>query len=99
MIKRQVSKVALGHGRIAVSDSMHTRKENGVWQRRFWEHLIRDENDYARHMDYIHFNPVKHGYVERPADWAHSSFQRCVEKGIYPLDWAAGGGIEGDFGE
>jgi putative transposase len=99
MIKRQVSKVVLEEEQIHVSDSMRARKEHGVWQRRFWEHLIRDENDYARHMDYIHCNPVKHGYVERPADWVHSSFHRCVEQGIYPLDWAAGGDIEGGFGE
>ena len=50
--------------------------ERGVWQRRYWEHLIRDERDYARHVDYIHFNPVKHGYVQRAADWPYSSIHR-----------------------
>ena len=78
---------------------MRVRGEFGIWQRRFWEHLIRNDEDYARHMDYIHFNPVKHGHAERPADWQHSSFRKCVEQGIYPADWASGSDIEGDFGE
>jgi putative transposase len=63
--------------------------ERGIWQRRFWEHVIRDERDYERHVDYIHYNPVKHGYVERVADWPYSSFHRYVERGIYDLEWAA----------
>jgi putative transposase len=62
--------------------------ERGIWQRRFWEHVIRDEGDYERHVDYIHYNPVKHGHVTRVADWPYSSFQRYVERGIYPLEWA-----------
>ena len=69
------------------------RGERGIWQRRFWEHAIRDERDYASHMDYLHFNPVKHGYARRVMDWPYSSFHRCVEKGIYPLDW---GGADED---
>lgn len=52
------------------------KRERGVWQRRYWEHHIRDENDLAAHMDYIHWNPVKHGYVTDPADWPHSSWHR-----------------------
>jgi len=64
------------------------RGERGIWQRRFWEHAIRDEWDYASHMDYLHFNPVKHGHVGRVADWPYSSFTRCVERGLYPHDWA-----------
>ena len=67
------------------------RGERGIWQRRFWEHAIRDERDYASHMDYLHFNPVKHGHVRRVADWPYSSFARCVERGIYPCDWAGAG--------
>jgi len=63
--------------------------ERGIWQRRFWEHVIRDEADYARHVDYIHYNPVKHRQVTRVADWPYSSFQRYVERGFYNLDWAA----------
>ena len=62
--------------------------ERGIWQRRFWEHTIRDERDYAAHVDYVHINPVKHGLVRRVADWPYSSFHRFVDEGIYPHDWA-----------
>ena len=74
-----------------VSESRKKKGERGVWQRRFWEHLIRDEEDYARHADYIHYNPVKHRHCATAADWPYSSFHRWVARGIYPLDWAAGG--------
>ena len=63
------------------------RRERGIWQRRFWEHVIRDEADYRAHMDYVHYNPVKHGLVERVKDWPYSTFHRCVQLGLYPLDW------------
>ena len=69
------------------SASRFKRREREIWQRRFWEHAIRDESDFQRHFDYIHFNPVKHGHVSRCADWPYSSFQQCVEQGIYPADW------------
>lgn len=72
-----------------ISESRLKKGERGVWQRRFWEHLIRDDVDYARHVDYIHYNPVKHGHCARAADWQHSSFQRWVDQGIYSIDWAA----------
>ncbi len=66
----------------------HTRDLNGpVWQPRFWEHLIRDEDDRQRHMDYIHFNPVKHGLTNDPATWPASSFKRFQERGVYPSGW------------
>jgi len=65
-----------------------SRGERGIWQRRFWEHLIRDEADYAAHMDYVHINPVKHGLVTRVIDWPHSTFHHLVERSIYPSDWA-----------
>jgi putative transposase len=71
-----------------VSPSRAARGERGIWQRRYWEHTIRDEEDYARHIDYVHINPVKHGLVKRVRDWAPSSFHRHVELGIYPEDWA-----------
>ena len=58
-----------------------------VWQGRYWEHVIRDETDYRQHVDYIHYNPVKHGYVQRPWDWAYSSFRHYVQQGRYPQDW------------
>jgi len=79
------------------------RSPNGnllLWQRRFWEHTIRDESDFARHVDYIHFNPVKHALVRRVGDWPHSSFHRYVRDGILPDDWAGDAGQGGDgFGE
>jgi putative transposase len=72
------------------SDSRVKRKERGVWQRRFWEHLIRDEDDLERHFDYLHYNPVKHGLVASPLDWPYSSFHRWVEKGVYKRNWGSG---------
>jgi len=68
--------------------SLVRKREAGVWQRRYWEHTIRDDADYAAHMDYIHFNPVKHGLAEHPAAWPFSSFLRCVARGVYPEGWA-----------
>ena len=65
-----------------------TKGERGVWQRRYWEHLIRDEADLRAHIDYIHINPVKHGHAARAADWPHSSFHRYVRDGSLPVDWA-----------
>lgn len=83
-----------------LSSSKKNKGERGIWQRRYWEHTLRDENDWQRHADYIHYNPVKHGYAERVADWPHSSFHRYVEAGTYPLDWAGGDTAdEGVFGE
>jgi putative transposase len=69
------------------SPSKVTRREKGIWQRRYWEHAIRDDADMARHVDYIHFNPVKHGLVAHVCDWPHSSFHRYVERGALPIDW------------
>jgi putative transposase len=69
------------------SASRQRKRERGIWQRRFWEHTIRDDRDYAAHMDYIHFNPVKHGFVSKVADWPYSSFHNAVSKGFYPRDW------------
>ncbi len=65
--------------------------EKGIWQRRFWEHVIRDETDYCQHVDYIHYNPVKHGYVKRAVDWEYSSFHRAVKWGIYSENWGGDG--------
>ena len=72
----------------ARSQSRTNRGERGIWQRRYWEHLIRDEKDFAAHMDYIHINPVKHGLVARVVDWPYSTFHRLVERGIYDRSWA-----------
>jgi putative transposase len=82
------------------SASKVARRERGIWQRRYWEHAIRDDRDLERHVDYIHFNPVKHGYVTKVADWPHSSFHRFVSRGLLPEDW--GGDMRdlaGEFGE
>ena len=72
-------------------DAARLRKgEQAIWQHRYWEHLLRDEADYRRHVEYIHYNPVKHGYVDRPLDWPYSSFRRFVERGLFAEDWGAG---------
>ena len=67
------------------------QREKGIWQRRFWEHLIRNDGDFQKHVDYIHYNPVKHGYVEHVADWPYSSFHRFVRQGVYTVDWSEPG--------
>jgi len=74
--------------------------ERGIWQRRYWEHTLSDERDYAHHIDYIHFNPVKHGHVERVRDWPHLSFHRFVRLGRYPANWTdSPQDLVGAFGE
>ncbi len=82
------------------SRSRVRRRETGIWQRRFWEHAIRDDTDLKRHVDYIHFNPVKHGHVARVCDWPYSSFHRYVKNGLLLANW---GGeldeIQGQFRE
>jgi len=83
-----------------ISESRSSKGERGIWQRRYWEHTLRDEADFACHVDYIHFNPAKHGHVGRVLDWPYSSFHRMVRLGIYPRDWA--GDVRdtpGGFGE
>jgi putative transposase len=83
-----------------ISASRASKGERGIWQRRYWEHTLRDERDFARHVDYIHFNPVKHGHVARVRDWPYSSFHRMVRRGVYPNDWAGDANAEDDgFGE
>jgi putative transposase len=83
-----------------ISASRAGKGEHGIWQRRYWEHTIRDERDFERHIDYIHTNPVKHGLVKRVCDWEPSSFHRFVKLGTYPLDWAGDEcQVGGEFGE
>ena len=84
-----------------MSRSRLGKAERGIWQRRYWEHMLRNEDDFTRHTDYIHFNPVKRGHVRRVSDWPHSSFHRMVRRGFYLADWA---GVQRDeeeagFGE
>ncbi len=72
-----------------ISTATNARHERNVWQRRFWEHTIRDEEDWRKHMDYIHYNPVKHGLVSSPGEWPWSSFSRAVAKGWYEPSWGS----------
>ena len=76
-----------------ISQSRTKRRERGLWQRRFWAHLLTDQDDFNVHFDYIHWNPVKHGWVESVKDWPHSSFHRYVDNGVYSVGW----GHSGDF--
>ena len=79
----------------SISTSRSNKAERGIWQRRYWEHTIRNEMDFERHVNYIHINPVKHGLAAKVADWPHSPFHRYVKDGILPLDWV---GVPQDTG-
>jgi len=70
-----------------LSRSLASKGEKGIWQRRFWEHMIRDDQDYSAHLEYCWSNPIKHGLVERAVDWPYSSFHRDVKRQIVPQDW------------
>ncbi|WP_150049095.1 REP-associated tyrosine transposase [Methylomonas rhizoryzae] len=72
-----------------VSKSRQKRRERGIWQRRFWAHLMTDQDDFNRHFDYIHWNPVNHGLVTRVVDWPYWSFHRYVEQGVYSKNWGS----------
>lgn len=89
MIKRHVSQhcAHLIHDKNQASVSKLKRHESNFWQRRFWEHQIRDEADFTKHVDYIHSNPLKHGLVTQVSDWPHSSLHRYVTEGVYSKDW------------
>ncbi len=71
------------------TDVDRARGERNVWQRRFWEHLIRDDRDFAAHLDYIHLNPVHHGLTSSPRDWPHSTFRKWIERGVYEPTWGS----------
>ena len=81
-----------------ISTSRQSKQERAFWQRRFWEHLIRDNQDFINHVEYIHYNPVKHGLVAAPKDWEHSSFHRYVQAGLYDEMWGAGDEVLFDVG-
>ena len=81
------------------SPSRVAKGERGIWQRRYWEHLIRDEGDFARHVDYIHVNPVKHGLATRAVEWPCSSIHRYIRLGWLCAEWASDRGDEGAFGD
>ena len=72
---------------LQISESKIKKREKGIWQRRYWEHTIRDEKDLYRHIDYIHYNPIKHGFVTKAIDYPYSSFEKFVSKGYYDKDW------------
>ena len=75
---------------VVMPDAARRKKgEQAIWQHRYWEHQIRDETDFARHVDYIHYNPVKHGLTRSPSAWPYSSFGRYVKAGVYALDWGS----------
>jgi REP-associated tyrosine transposase len=82
-----------------VALALNQKGEYSLWQRRFWEHTIRDDGDFERHVDYIHINPVKHGLVVAARDWPYSSFHRDVKRGLLPADWAGNASDGGNFGE
>ena len=88
IIKRLVSQATSAALQKPLSASRRARGELGLWQRRFWEHQIRDDLDFEMHVNYLHWNPVKHGHAARVADWPYSSFARFVARGVYPRDWA-----------
>lgn len=96
LLKSTFSRQLPAHTR---TQSKLRKREKGIWQRRYWEHQIRDASDLQRHVDYIHFNPVKHGLVERVADWPYSSFDRYVKNGLVRGDWACSTVADGGFGE
>ena len=83
----------------ARSWSRVAKRERGIWQRRFWEHMIRDESDFRAHVDYIHFNPVKHGLVSHPSLWPYSTFHRAVARGDVPESWGSNPDTTADFAE
>jgi putative transposase len=84
MIKRSFTDAVVKMG---ITIPRHPNGEYALWQRRFWEHTIRDDADFERHVDYIHFNPVKHGLVTKVCDWPYSSFHRYVRRGLLSDDW------------
>ncbi len=98
-IKKDFTKAWLAGGgdEIDISRSRRERRERGVWQRRYWEHAIRDQDDLCRHVNYIHYNPVKHDVAECPHLWPYSTFHRWAEEGYYAKDWLCGcGGGRGE---
>ena len=94
-IKARFTRLCRGGGAVPAA-SAH---QAAIWQKRFWEHLLRDDRDFERHVDYIHFNPVKHGHTARAVDWLYSSIHQYVRRGVLSPDWAEGGEIDGCVGE
>ena len=103
LIKRSVSKHACHLVTREGGVEHHVRqrhRENPLWQQRFWEHAVRNDEDFKAHMDYVHYNPLRHGLVERVEDWPYSTFHRYVREGFYPRDWGNAPVLpEGKYGE
>ncbi len=97
-IKSSFSRALMKEG---VDLSKNKKGEINLWQRRYWEHQIRDEMDLQAHVDYIHFNPVKHGYVQHVLNWPYSSFHRYVQSGLLNEEWGyeVGGDVGVGYGE
>ena len=93
LIKSHFTRHWCKDGSISVSASRIKKGEQDIWQRRFWEHLIRDENDLSRHIEYIHYNPVKHGHVSSAINWKYSSFMKYAQDGLYPRNWGENGNV------
>ena len=95
VIKKHFTQSWLARGGLEQTgnESRARYRRRGVWQRRFWEHTVRDEVDYARHFDYLHHNPVKHGLVERVCDWPYSTFHHWVKHGVYDNQWGCSGNV------
>lgn len=93
-IKRYVSHHCQHYDNIEKTNNELRKRQSSIWQQRFWEHCIKNEEDFEKHFDYIHYNPVKHRYVSSVADWKYSTFHKYVHQGIYPKDWA---GVNQDF--
>ena len=87
LIKTWFTKHCHADARHIPNTARTSKRQQAVWQHRYWEHQLRDAADFANHVDYIHYNPVKHGLAATPADWPYSSFSRYVKAGIYPIDW------------
>ncbi len=88
-IKKEFTKQWLAEGGrdFPVSKARHGERRHGIWQPRYWEHTLENVDDFERHFDYIHWNPVKHGYVTCPHQWPHSSFHYYVKRGVYDHQW------------
>ena len=78
----------IGGHEYEISAGRERERRRGIWQPRYWEHTLKDEDDFERHFDYVHYNPVKHGHVRRVHEWPHSSFHRYVQQGVYEWNWA-----------
>ncbi|MEM8640237.1 MAG: transposase [Cyanobacteria bacterium P01_G01_bin.54] len=89
LIKSYFSRYYCGEERGKMTESRKNKGEKAIWQRRFWEHQIRSDRDFVSHVEYIHYNPVRHGFVDAPKDWQYSSFHRYVQAGVYDLMWGS----------